>query len=180
MAGACPGFPITFAWEDSALALSHGEVWGWASVLTLCLAPGRPRMPMPLCSSLKSAAVCYCLAHPCMGNADALQWHPYGLAEPSEEPGLLMPPHLLGPCMLLLGHVGSSLAGCAGGGVRVPADAQLSLACFTLHWLLCTCTKLPTACSKCQDLGPLPKLLPSILQFQTWIPLPTALSTLII
>lgn len=71
-------------------------------------------------------------------------------------------------------------AGCARGGARVPANAQLSLACFTLHWLLCTCTKLPTVCSKCQDLGPLPKLLPSILQFQTWIPLPTALSTLII
>lgn len=54
------------------------------------------------------------LAQPCVGNADTLQWHLHGFVEPLEVPGLLMPPHLLGPRMLLLGHVGSSLAGCAG------------------------------------------------------------------
>lgn len=45
--------------------LPHGEVWGWEDVLMLCLAPGRMGMPMPLHSSLKGTAICYCLAQPC-------------------------------------------------------------------------------------------------------------------
>lgn len=85
----------------------------WVDVLISCLAADKTGMPVCLSSFPKGSAVCYCLAQPHMGKADALQWHTHRFAGPSEVPELLMPPHLLGPYMLLLGHVDSSLAGCS-------------------------------------------------------------------
>lgn len=113
--------------------LSHVEVWGWADVLMLCLAPGRMGcrcLPTGLSKAQLSATAWPSSAQLGTGDAGDLQWHPHEFAEPLEASGLLIPTPLPGPCVLLLGRVGSGLAGCAGGTAGLPADVQLSLPRF--------------------------------------------------
>lgn len=128
-------------WQESVLASpSHlqGRTVPWrcltgrfgdAQMCTCCAplqaGPGCQCLSVVLSKAQLSATAWPIPAQPCTGDADTLQWHPRGFAEPSEAPGLLMPPHLWGPCVLLLGHAGSGLAGCARGEPGCPRHASL-------------------------------------------------------
>lgn len=153
-------------------------LWGGLGVGRCARAVPRSRRDQdsnasPQLSRLQLSATAWLIpAQTRMGDADALQWHLHGFAKPSEALGVLMPPRFLGTHMLLPGHMGFGLAGCAG----EPGSLQM-LSC-PWHTLLCTGSCVPAQSYPLCAMST--RLLPGVLQFRTWIPLPTALSILII
>lgn len=154
MAGACRGFSITFAQEDSALG--DGQ-----------MSSRQDRNANASLQLLQRYSRC-----PWVMLTEAPTWVCRALGSSTAVNGT----HWLGPCLLLLGHVGSSLACWA-------KEELGSLWISSCPWpdLLHTGFSVPAQSCHCVQLrpgsGPSPQVTSN---FHTWISFPTALSILII